>query len=101
MAVTLGDGAAVTADEILVAVGRTTQAEGLGLETVGLEAKALTSVDARCRVPGHDWLYVIGDLNGRAAFTHMAKYQGRVCADHLLGKEVAEEHGADGALRRA
>ena len=49
-------------------------------------------------MPGHDWLYVIGDLNGRAAFTHMAKYQGRVCADHLLGKEVAEEHGADGPL---
>jgi pyruvate/2-oxoglutarate dehydrogenase complex dihydrolipoamide dehydrogenase (E3) component len=98
VSVTLGDGATVTAEEILVAVGRTPQAEGLGLETVGLEANALTGVDARCRMPGHDWLYVIGDLNGRAAFTHMAKYQGRVCADHLLGKEVAEEHGADGPL---
>jgi pyruvate/2-oxoglutarate dehydrogenase complex dihydrolipoamide dehydrogenase (E3) component len=96
--VTLGDGAAVTAEQLLVAVGRTPQADRLGLETVDLDAEALTTVDARCRVPGRDWLYVIGDLNGRAAFTHMAKYQGRVCADHLLGKEVAEEHGADGPL---
>jgi pyruvate/2-oxoglutarate dehydrogenase complex dihydrolipoamide dehydrogenase (E3) component len=96
--VTLGDGSPVRAEQLLVAVGRTPQADGLGLETVGLDARALTTVDARCQVPGHEWLYVIGDLNGRAAFTHMAKYQARVCADHLLGKEVAEEHGADGPL---
>jgi pyruvate/2-oxoglutarate dehydrogenase complex dihydrolipoamide dehydrogenase (E3) component len=97
--VTLGDGSAVTGDELLVAVGRTPQADGLGLESVGIEdAKALTEVDAHCRMPGRDWLYVIGDLNGRAAFTHMAKYQARVAADHLLGKDVAEEHGADGPL---
>ena len=81
-----------------MAVGRTPQVQGLGLETVGTDADALSAVDARCQVPGHDWLYVIGDLNGRAAFTHMAKYQARVCADHLLGKDVAEEHGTDGPL---
>ncbi len=96
--VTLEDGATLAADELLVAVGRTPQVQGLGLETVGTDADALSAVDARCQVPGHDWLYVIGDLNGRAAFTHMAKYQARVCADHLLGKDVAEEHGADGPL---
>jgi dihydrolipoamide dehydrogenase len=95
---TLDDGATATAEQLLVAVGRTPQVDGLGLETLDLEPEALTTVDARCQVPGHEWLYVIGDLNGRAAFTHMAKYQGRVCADHLLGKEVAEEHGADGPL---
>jgi pyruvate/2-oxoglutarate dehydrogenase complex dihydrolipoamide dehydrogenase (E3) component len=41
---------------------------------------------------------VIGDLNGRAAFTHMAKYQAAVAADHLLGKDIALDHGADGPL---
>jgi len=49
-------------------------------------------------VPGHEWLYVIGDLNGRAPFTHMAKYQAAVAGDHLLGKDIALEHGADGPL---
>ena len=57
--------------------GARPQVEGLGLESVGLEADGYVEVDEHARVPGHDWLYVIGDLNGRAAFTHMAKYQAR------------------------
>ena len=46
-------------------------------------------VDDTLRVPGHDWLYVIGDANGRALLTHMGKYQGRIAADRILGREVA------------
>ena len=96
--VTLDDGATVSGEELLVAVGRKPQVEDLGLETVGLEAKGYLKADEHSQVPGRDWLYVIGDLNGRAPFTHMAKYQGRIAADHLLGKDSAEEHGADGPL---
>ena len=50
------------------------------------------------RVPGHDWLYAIGDINGRALFTHMGKYQARIAADHLLGHDHVLAHGADGPL---
>jgi pyruvate/2-oxoglutarate dehydrogenase complex dihydrolipoamide dehydrogenase (E3) component len=98
VSVTLGDGATVTGDELLVAVGRTPQVDGLGLESIGLEPDGYVQVDRHARVAGHDWLYVIGDLNGRAPFTHMAKYQARVAADHVLGKDSAAEHGADGPL---
>jgi pyruvate/2-oxoglutarate dehydrogenase complex dihydrolipoamide dehydrogenase (E3) component len=98
VSVTLGDGAVVTGDELLVAVGRTPQVDGLGLETVGIEPDGYVGADAHGRVAGHDWLYVIGDLNGRAPFTHMAKYQARVTADHILGVDSALEHGADGPL---
>jgi pyruvate/2-oxoglutarate dehydrogenase complex dihydrolipoamide dehydrogenase (E3) component len=98
VSVTLDDGATVTADELLVAVGRNPQVEGLGLESVGLEPDGYVEVDEHARVAGHDWLYAIGDLNGRAPFTHMAKYQARVAADHVLGKDSAAEHGADGPL---
>jgi pyruvate/2-oxoglutarate dehydrogenase complex dihydrolipoamide dehydrogenase (E3) component len=96
--VTLDDGATVGGEELLIAVGRKPQVEQLGLETVGLDAKGYLEADEHSQVPGRDWLYVIGDLNGRAPFTHMAKYQGRIAADHLLGKDSAEEHGADGPL---
>ena len=41
------------------------------------------------RVGGSEWLYAIGDVNGRALLTHMGKYQARICGDHILGKEVA------------
>src|SRR6266516_2170343 len=34
------------------------------------------------------WLYAIGDVNGRAPLTHMGKYQGRLAADAILGREV-------------
>jgi len=94
--VTLGDGSSVTGDELLIAVGRTPQVRGLGLESVGIEPRGYVEADAHCRVDGHDWLYAIGDVNGRAPFTHMAKYQGRVAADHILGVDSAAEHGADG-----
>ena len=95
MHVALLDGSTVTGDELLVAVGRAPQVDGLGLESVGLEADGYVEADLHGRVPGTDWLFAIGDVNGRAPFTHMAKYQGRVTADHLLG---ARHRG--GARRR-
>jgi pyruvate/2-oxoglutarate dehydrogenase complex dihydrolipoamide dehydrogenase (E3) component len=98
VSVTLGDGSTVTADELLVAVGRTPQTQGLGLESVGLEPDGFVDVGAHMQVPGQPWLYVVGDLNGRAQFTHMAQYQARIAADHVLGRDTAVQHGADGPL---
>ena len=40
------------------------------------------------RVGGREWLYAIGDVNGRALFTHIGKYQAWVAAENLLGREV-------------
>jgi pyruvate/2-oxoglutarate dehydrogenase complex dihydrolipoamide dehydrogenase (E3) component len=85
-------------DTLLVALGRTPQTEGLGLETVGLEGGRTVRVDGHMRVPGREWLYAVGDINGRALFTHMGKYQARLAADHILGHERALTHGADGPL---
>jgi pyruvate/2-oxoglutarate dehydrogenase complex dihydrolipoamide dehydrogenase (E3) component len=64
----------------------------------GVDIRTGRNATAVRRDGGHDWLYVIGDLNGRAPFTHMAKYQARVAADHVLGKDSAAQHGADGTL---
>jgi dihydrolipoamide dehydrogenase len=96
--VTTSGGEAVEGDTLLVALGRTPATRELGLEDLGLEAGAYVPVDARCRVTGHDWLYAIGDVNGRALFTHMGKYQARIAADHLLGHDHSLAHGADGPL---
>ena len=96
--VTTSDGSSVTGDVLLVALGRTPQTEQLGLEDLGFEAGKYVDADEHCQVAGHDWLYAIGDVNGRALFTHMGKYQARVAADHVLGRDTALEHGADGPL---
>ena len=85
-------------DVLLVAVGRTPLTRELGLEELGLEPSPYVDVDEHCQVPGHAWLYAVGDVNGRALFTHMGKYQARVASDHVLGRDTALEHGADGPL---
>ncbi|MFD4155592.1 dihydrolipoyl dehydrogenase family protein [Streptomyces hydrogenans] len=76
------DGTALVCDEVLAAVGRRPRTADLGLETVGLPVGDWLPVDDTCRVTavGGDWLHAVGDVNGRAPLTHMAKYQARACA---------------------
>jgi pyruvate/2-oxoglutarate dehydrogenase complex dihydrolipoamide dehydrogenase (E3) component len=94
--VQLDDGTSVSGDEILVCVGRRILSADLGVEDLGVEPGRPIEVDDTLRVPGHDWLYVIGDANGRVLLTHMGKYQGRIVADRIMGREVPLR--SDGAL---
>jgi len=89
---TLDDGRTITADEILVAVGRTPNTADLGLETVGLGdvAGKYLPVDKKLRVDQRDWLYALGDIAGLALLTHMGKYQGRLFGDILAGRDVED-----------
>jgi pyruvate/2-oxoglutarate dehydrogenase complex dihydrolipoamide dehydrogenase (E3) component len=97
--VELEGGETLSGDELLVAVGRNGRTEGIGLETVGIEAERFLGVDDQLRVNGSEWLYAVGDVNGRALLTHMGKYQGRIAADHILGRDVAATSEARGAPR--
>lgn len=89
---TLADGRAFTADEILVAVGRTPNTDRIGLETIGMDDAIGTylPVDEKLRVGGRDWLYACGDIAGLALLTHMGKYQGRVVGDVIAGKDATD-----------
>lgn len=98
VSVTLTNGLVVEGDELLVAVGRRPRLDGLGLDSVGVEADGPLETDEHLRVDGLPWLYALGDVNGRALYTHMGKYQARIATDHLLGRPSATRHGADGRL---
>jgi pyruvate/2-oxoglutarate dehydrogenase complex dihydrolipoamide dehydrogenase (E3) component len=100
--VELEDGEEVRGEELLVAVGRRPNTGDLGLDAVGIEPGegGFLPVDDQLRVETQsrdaqahgavsDWLYAIGDINGRALLTHMGKYQARIAGDHILGKDVA------------
>jgi dihydrolipoamide dehydrogenase len=93
--VTLGleDGRTLEGDELLVAVGRRPHTDDLGLDTVGLEPGHAIEVDDRLRATGveGEWLYAVGDANGRALLTHIGKYQARIAADVIFGKDVRAE----------
>lgn len=89
--VELDSGDAVSAEEILVAVGRSPNTEELGLDTVGvaLDEHGFLEVDDHLRAGGTDWLYGIGDVNGRVLLTHMGKYQAWACTETILGRPAA------------
>lgn len=74
--VTTADGE-VTADEILLAVGRKPRLYGLGLEAVGLDPDKLV-------LP--DWLLAVGDSSGEAPLTHWGKYRARVLGEQLAAR---------------
>ncbi len=83
----LTDGTIVEADEVLVAAGRRANVTGLGVASVGLPEDRPLATDVHLRVAGAEaWLYAVGDVNGRALLTHQGKYQGRIAADHILGR---------------
>jgi len=90
IAVELDDGSTIEAAEILVAVGRRPRTDGIGLDSIGIEPGkgGFLETDDELRVDERDWLYAVGDVNGRALFTHTGKYQAWVAAENALGREV-------------
>jgi dihydrolipoamide dehydrogenase len=97
--VDLNDGGRVDADELLVAIGRVPRTGQIGLDSASVEPgeRGFLETDDRLRVGGREWLYAVGDVNGRALFTHMGKYQAWVAAENVLGRQaeaIAEGLGA-------
>ena len=81
----LDDGRELRGDRLLVATGRRPRVEGIGLETVGIEAdRHGIPVDAHLRAGERLW--AIGDVTGIWPLTHVGKYQGEVVAANILGE---------------
>lgn len=75
----------VTADKVLMSVGRRPAVEGLNLEAAGVAYSARgISVDDNMMTtcPG---IYAVGDVNGRNMLAHAAVSQGRRALCHILG----------------
>ncbi len=81
----LDDGRELRGDRLLVATGRRPRVDGIGLETVGIEADGHgIPVDAQLRAGERLW--AIGDVTGLWPLTHVGKYQGEVVAANILGE---------------
>jgi glutathione reductase (NADPH) len=82
----LADGAAIEADQVMLAVGRTPNTKNIGLEAAGvkLNASGAVAVDkaSRSNVPS---IYAIGDVTNRLALTPVAIREGHAVADTLFG----------------
>jgi pyruvate/2-oxoglutarate dehydrogenase complex dihydrolipoamide dehydrogenase (E3) component len=80
-------------DRLLVATGRRARADGIGLDTVGVDpTRQGVPVDERMRVT--DGVWAIGDATGVWPLTYVGKYQGRVAADNILGRPRTANYDA-------
>jgi pyruvate/2-oxoglutarate dehydrogenase complex dihydrolipoamide dehydrogenase (E3) component len=68
---------------------------------VGLAPGRYVAGDDQLRATGVEggWLYAVGDCNGRALLTHMAKYQARVAADVIRGRPATASSDHDAVPR--
>ena len=79
------DGPELRGDRLLVATGRRPRVDGIGLETVGIEANPKgIPVDRRLRAG--DGLWALGDVTGIWPLTTTGKYQGDIVAANILGE---------------
>lgn len=75
--VELTDGTELRADRLLVATGRRTDLAGLRVDTIGVvESQRFVPVDERMRVTERVW--AVGDITGKALFTHVGMYQAAI-----------------------
>ncbi|MDT5024711.1 MAG: hypothetical protein QOE61_1137 [Micromonosporaceae bacterium] len=81
-----GGGCVITAEEVLVATGRTPRTRDIGLDAIGLTPGDWIETDDTMLVPGFDWLYAVGDVTHRALLTHQCKYQARAAGDVIAAR---------------
>jgi pyruvate/2-oxoglutarate dehydrogenase complex dihydrolipoamide dehydrogenase (E3) component len=87
----LSDGSRVEAERLLVATGRRPNVEGLEAAGVRIGRRGI-EVDEQCRAAEDVW--AIGDVTGVAQFTHVGKYQARVAAAAMCGRDVRADYRA-------
>jgi len=90
---TLDAGETLDAERLLVATGRRPNVHDLGLEQLGVEVtKRGVTVDDRMRAA--DGVWAIGDAAGIGLLTHLGKYQARVAAANMSGRDVPADYRA-------
>ncbi len=77
----------ITADKVLMAVGRKANVGSLNLADAGIEFTSrgiIVNESMQTNVPH---IYAIGDVNGKMMLAHAATFQGIVALDHIMGVE--------------
>ncbi|HWP45155.1 MAG TPA: dihydrolipoyl dehydrogenase, partial [Blastocatellia bacterium] len=79
-------------EQVLVAVGRSPNSSGLGLENtrVEIDSRGFVKVDAQRRT-AEPTIYAIGDVAGEPMLAHKATHEGRVAAEAIAGHKTAFE----------
>jgi dihydrolipoamide dehydrogenase len=91
---TISGGDKISADKILLSVGRKPNSTGIGLERAGVELneKGYIKVDSHLRT-NIEGIYAIGDITGGFQLAHVASKEGKIAAENIAGnkKEMSSE----------
>ena len=90
----LGSGKSLTADIMLVSVGRRSYLDNLGVEELGLASergKLIVDENMMTNVSG---IYAIGDVINSPMLAHVASKEGLVAIDHAMGKKSSVNYDA-------
>lgn len=82
--ITLANGTDITASHLLVATGRTPSGGDLDLEAAGIRTERGAIVTDRRLRTSCKRVFAIGDVTGRAPFTHMAGYHAGIVIRNML-----------------
>ena len=93
-----GQKSAVSADKVLLSIGRRANVEGLGLESIGVNfARTGITTDAQGRTNVPD-VYAVGDVNGHHMLAHTAYREAEVAINTILGKGDSMRYNANPAV---
>lgn len=93
VSVTLADGTALTADQVMVAINFVPNVEEIGLETTGVELtpRGAIAIDdtMRTNIPH---IYAIGDVATEYRLAHIASAMGLIAAETIAGHDTQPLH---------
>ena len=83
----------ISADSVLIGVGRKPNTEGLALDALGIETdrRGFIQVDEHLRtnVPN---VYAIGDVTGKQLLAHLASHQGITAVENIAGEDKVMDY---------
>lgn len=80
----------LTADKVLVSVGRIANIEGIGLENTDIKVdKGFVSVN-RFMQTAESHIYAVGDVIGGLMLAHVAGHEGIIAVEHIAGQTPHE-----------
>ena len=88
----LESGENLTAQKMLVSIGRRYNTEGIGLDKIGVRTengKIVVNEQMQTNIPG---IYAVGDVASRYLLAHVASAEGKVAAQNCLGEATEMDY---------
>lgn len=88
----LESGEELTAEKMLVSIGRRYNTDGIGLEKTGVRTeggKIVVDTQMQTNIPG---IYSVGDVASRYLLAHVASAEGKVAAENCLGDSTEMDY---------